>query len=561
MNRTGAWHLLRTAAPRPAVLTGMLLAAAGELSGAALLGVSGWFLTTCAVVTLQANTTWSWMYPSGAVRTLALARTGLRYLERLVSHRTLLTASVALRTRLARGAARLTPRELRGQRDGTLLTRLTTDVETVAGLPANVLAPLVAAITTACLVEVLLLWAMPLLGAAELVVWAAGLVCARRAHHRARAHLATAAEARAALRTVLLASRAAFNELRCLDAVPQARRAATAAMTAVESAEWAAARAERLGRLALRLLAALGQAAVLVVALRAAPAQPIAVAVGEVLLVAAGWELLERLPRLLQHLAQAGDAAGRLAHLAAEEQPAKRQREAARSVETTGLPLLDSSATLTTTLSGPGLILITGPNGSGKSTLLSQLAGRLPAPAGTVLLDGTPVHELSARAVAGTVTLVEADDWLADDTVAANLRQAAPSADPAALRAALEVVGLSTLPLDTSVGPGGGLLSQGQRRRLATARAVLRCPPVLLLDEPTAGLDRPTAEALLAALPRALPETSLVIALQEQDLDLLDRAPTRVVRLGRALATRHAGDQTGHAACGLPWPRSGPARR
>ncbi|MFF5547007.1 ATP-binding cassette domain-containing protein [Streptomyces olivaceoviridis] len=573
-----AWRLLRTAVPLRALLTGMLLATAGELAGAALLGVSGWFLTTCAVVTLQADTTWSWMYPSGAVRALALGRTGLRYLERLVSHRALLSAQVALRARSARGAARLTARELRAQRDGTLLTRLTTDVETVAGLPANVCAPLGAAVVTACLVEILLLAAMPRLGLAELVVWAAGLWCARRAHRRARAQLATAAEARAALRTVLLGSRAAFDELRCLDAVPQARRAAATAVTAVESAEWAAARAERLGRLSLRLLAAVGQAAVLVIALGAAPAQPVAVVVGEVLLLAAGWDLLERLPRLLQHLAAAGDAADRLAPLAAGERPvdggAERPADqpgegpvdestgqpvdgsaerpvdqpwdrwprrvtaldGARCVEASGLPLFGSSATLTTTLSGPGLTLITGPNGSGKSTLLGRLAGRLPAPAGTVLLDGTPVHRLPAGAVAGTVTLVEADDWLADDTVAANLRQAAPSADPAALEAVLDVVGLSALPLDAPVGPGGRLLSQGQRRRLAIARAVLRRPPVLLLDEPVAGLDRPTAQALLAGLPRALPDTALVIALQDQDVDLLERPPTEVVRLGGDLA-------------------------
>ncbi|MFE1191609.1 ATP-binding cassette domain-containing protein [Streptomyces olivaceoviridis] len=581
-----AWRLLRTAVPLRALLTGMLLATAGELAGAALLGVSGWFLTTCAVVTLQADTTWSWMYPSGAVRALALGRTGLRYLERLVSHRNLLSAQVALRARSARGAARLTARELRAQRDGTLLTRLTTDVETVAGLPANVCAPLGAAVVTACLVEILLLAAMPRLGLAELVVWAAGLWCARHAHRRARAQLANAAEARAALRTVLLGSRAAFDELRCLDAVPQARRAAATAVTAVESAEWAAARAERLGRLSLRLLAAVGQAAVLVIALGAAPAQPVAVVVGEVLLLAAGWDLLERLPRLLQHLAAAGDAADRLAPLAADERPvdggagrpvdqpvegpvdgragrpadqpiegpvdesAERPADqpwdrwprhvtaldGARCVEASGLPLFGSSATLTTTLSGPGLTLITGPNGSGKSTLLGRLAGRLPAPAGTVLLDGTPVHRLPAGAVAGTVTLVEADDWLADDTVAANLRQAAPSADPTALEAVLDVVGLSALPLDAPVGPGGRLLSQGQRRRLAIARAVLRRPPVLLLDEPVAGLDRPTAQALLAGLPRALPDTALVIALQDQDVDLLERPPTEVVRLGGDLA-------------------------
>jgi ATP-binding cassette subfamily C protein CydC len=195
---------------------------------------------------------------------------------------------------------------------------------------------------------------------------------------------------------------------------------------------------------------------------------------------------------------------------------------------------MGSPTKLTMTVGSPGLVVVTGPNGSGKSTLLGQLAGRVTAPAGTVLLDSMPMHELPASAVAETATLVEADDWLADDTVAANLRQAAPSADNTALRAALEVAGLSALPLDTPVGPGGSRLSQGQQRRLATARAVLRRPPVLLLDEPVAGLDRTTAEALLAALPEALPETALVIALQEQDLDLLKRTPAVVVRLGQA---------------------------
>jgi ATP-binding cassette subfamily C protein CydC len=543
MKRISAWGLLRTAAPRRALLTGTLLAMAAELSGAALLGVSGWFLTTCAVITLQANTTWSWMYPSGAVRALALTRTGLRYLERLVNHQSLLAAQVALRARLARGAAGLTPRELRAQRDGTLLTRLTTDVETVAGLPANAIAPLVAAITTACLVEGLLLWTMPVLGAVELIVWAVGLTCIRHAHHRARSHLADAAEARAALRTALLGSRAAFNELRCLDALPQAQHSAASAMADVESAEWATARAERHGRLTLRLHSALGQATVLVIALRTAPAQPIAVVVGEVLLVATGWELLERLPRLMQHLSQARDATGRLASLAAEAHPAGRRRAALHSIDTAGLPLIGSPVGLTMTVARPGLVLVTGPNGSGKSTLLGQLAGRVPAPAGTVLLDGTPLHDLAAQTVAETVTLVEADDWLADDTIAANLRHAAPSADTTTLWAALAVVALSALPLDTPVGPGGRLLSQGQRRRLATARAVLRRPAVLLLDEPVAGLDRPTAQALLAALPQALPGTALVISLQEQDLALLDMTPTTVVRLGTA-EQPHTGGQT-----------------
>ncbi|MFD7448681.1 ATP-binding cassette domain-containing protein [Kitasatospora sp. NPDC059827] len=534
-----AWNLLRRAVPRRDLAVGIALAAAAEVSAAALLGLSGWFLTTCALVTLLADTTWSWMYPSGGVRALALLRTSLRYLERLVSHRVVLATTVTLRGRLVRGAGDLSTRDLRARRDGALLARLTTDVEAVAGLPAQVIAPLAGCAVTAVLVEALLLGASPLLGAAELAVFAGGVWWAVRTGRRARRHLASAADARTGARTDLIAARGAFNELRCLDAMPQTRGVVATALEREEAAAAAAAAEQRTGRLGLRLFAALGQGLALLLALRAGGwSQPVADVVGEVLLLTAVWDLLDRLPQLLQELAAAQDAAERLGPLAGT--PADRRQPTPTwgtpVLTVADLPTADGGRLLSFVVEAPCLVVVTGPNGSGKSTLLGQLAGRLPTASGRVRLGGSPVAELPAEAVADVLTLVEADDWLADTTVSANLCLAAPRTDRGQLHAALAAVGLDGLRLDTPVGPGGRALSQGQRRRLTVARAILRRPRILLLDEPTAGLDGPTARALLRELRRALPDSALVLAVQDQDLALLPWRPDATVALAGVTA-------------------------
>ncbi|WP_432146060.1 ATP-binding cassette domain-containing protein [Streptomyces sp. bgisy084] len=542
-----AFRLLWTAADHRArrdLLIAAVLAGTAELCAAGLLGVSGWFLTSCAVVTAQVNTTWSWMYPSGTVRALALGRTGLRYWERLVSHGALLGATVSLRSRLVRAATTVPARELRNHRDGALMARLTSDVGAVGGIAGQVVPPLAGIGLTAAVVITLLTVASPPSGAAELLLLALSAATAVTAERRTRGHQRTAAEAWATARAALLSARSAWWELRCLDAVDLVRDQVADAVGRARRAEAAAESVMRRSRLLLRVLAVAGQTAVLVLALSGPVfAQPAAEAIGEVLLVAAAYELVETLPQVLRDHGLAADAAQRLTELANRALPGELSTAsppraslagAARALVARQVPVgVGADRTRWSAVIEPGsVVLVTGPNGSGKSTLLETLAGRIcPAVPRSVLLGGVPVESLPARAIADSLTLVEAEDWIADATIAENLRQSAPGADDDTLRAALAAAALEQSSLDTPTGPLGTALSQGQRRRLVIARAVLRRPAVLLLDEPTAGLDDHTAMRMLTGVRRALPDSALVIALPDRHDDLMPFAASRVLRL------------------------------
>lgn len=186
------------------------------------------------------------------------------------------------------------------------------------------------------------------------------------------------------------------------------------------------------------------------------------------------------------------------------------------------------------------LVVVAGPSGSGKSTLLAALLGFVRPTAGRIVLDhaggGVDLSELDPAAWRTQVAWTDQTPYLFAGTVADNVRLADRSADDEQIRQVLDAVGLVAMPLDRTVAERGDGLSAGERRRVALARALLRRAPLLLLDEPTAGLDPATEADVLVAVRRAARERAVVMV-SHRPAAL--RAADRVVRL-RTPLTEHA---------------------
>lgn len=176
-------------------------------------------------------------------------------------------------------------------------------------------------------------------------------------------------------------------------------------------------------------------------------------------------------------------------------------------------------------------VAVIGPSGSGKSTLVS-LALRLADPdEGTVRLDETDVREVSLKQLRFRMALVQQEATLFSGTIEQNIRQGRPHASEdefeQAVRFARVDEFLPVLPegLQTKVAERGGTLSGGQRQRISLARAFLRNAPVMLLDEPTTGLDPENVVLVNEAIAElAKGRTCLIVTHDPSTAALADRA-------------------------------------
>ncbi|GAA2552688.1 thiol reductant ABC exporter subunit CydD [Pseudonocardia hydrocarbonoxydans] len=175
----------------------------------------------------------------------------------------------------------------------------------------------------------------------------------------------------------------------------------------------------------------------------------------------------------------------------------------------------------------PGTVLgVRGPSGSGKSTLVDLLLGLRRPDGGRVTVGGVDLADIDPDAWTRRVAWVPQRPVLVRGTVADNIRTGVPDAPDARVAAAAAAAALD-VPLDRDVGEDGNGLSTGQQRRVALARAVLADRPLLLLDEPTEGVDADTEAAIVAALPGiAAGRTVVLVSHRAELLAACDRVHT-----------------------------------
>ena len=157
----------------------------------------------------------------------------------------------------------------------------------------------------------------------------------------------------------------------------------------------------------------------------------------------------------------------------------------------------------------PGqLVAVMGPSGSGKSTLVSLVLRLYDPTSGRVLIDGRDIREFTIDSLRSQISVVLQDNLLFATSVLENIRYAAPGASREEIEAAARLANahdfILALPqqYETLLGERGVTVSHGQRQRIAIARAALRKAPILILDEPTTGLDKKNEHAVLDALAR-----------------------------------------------------------
>lgn len=520
------------------------------LSNVGLLALSGWFIASMALAGLGTFRI-EYFAPAAAIRGLAVLRTVGRYLERLVTHEATFRLLALLRVWFYGRLEPLAPAGLQLHRGGDLLSRIRSDIDSLDTLYLRVLAPAAAATVCAIiLVGYLALYSVATAWMLAASLVASGAVLPLVALQLGRRSGRRAVTVRAELRVVVSETVQGLGELLLAQAARlQGEAVAHLGGSLVREQRrqaWLGCMVSGLSELAAQLTL-WGALVVMIPLVRAGslPGPDLAMAA---LYVLASFEAVAPLPAAFLALGETLAAAGRIFELVdatpAVNPPAVEAPRPQRfDIRMRGLHMRYAD-NAPWALDGVDLdvaqgeaIGIVGASGSGKTSILNVLL-RFWEYEGQVAIGGTPLRALGGETACELFSVISQQTHLFNASVRDNLRLARPDASDAALMEALRAAHLANdiaeLPegLDTLAGENGARFSGGQARRLSIARALLKDAPILLLDEPTEGLDAASERAVLDALARLKKgRTTLLITHRPQALDIVDRVVS--LRRGR----------------------------
>ncbi|MBO0980742.1 thiol reductant ABC exporter subunit CydC [Microbacterium sp. SD291] len=520
--------LLRLAQPPPRrFLPGLIWGAVSAAAAVSLLAVSGWLIVSASIVDSLVPLSIAVV----GVRFFAVTRAVTRYLERLSGHDAALRQLARTRADMVRRLIPLSPAGLGRTDHGRVLSALVDDVENLQNLPLRVVQPLAVAGVVAVGAIGFTAFVSPV-AAATLAVC---LILAASAAIGLGWLFGSRAEAAVSVRRGELSAALVdyFGSLDVLiaygaenDARERVRRADADLRQAVSRASLAQAVAAGVvavvaGAASVWALAAaapgLGSGAIDGPWLAVVVLVPMVVfeVFGAVPVAAASWRgvrasadrIVDVLPERMPEELRDDDGID----VTFDETPALRLR-GVRAHWPGGAPALRG---VDLDLQPGERVLVAGPSGAGKSSLAAALVGFLRVD-GEYSVGGMEAQSLSGETLRRTIGLCEQNPQLFDEDIRQNLLFARDTATDAELLDVLDRVGLGAWVrerggLDARVGDRGGLVSGGQAQRIALARALLRGFPVLVLDEPTAGVDPEASDALLADLLRAAGEQSVLL--------------------------------------------------
>ena len=530
--------------PRRRLAVAAALGALTVLLGVALMATSGYLISRAA----EQPPILSLMVAVAAVQAFGIGRPIARYLERLASHDLALRSLSGLRKRFYERIEPLAPAELDAYRKGDLLARMVGDVDAMQNLYLRgLLPPLVALLAGGVAV-----------GAAAAFVPAAGLALAAGllAGGLAVPALSGYVGARAGRRQAEARGALSAELVELLGAAPElvAHGAQERALGRVRDRSASLVRLARRNALAAGigdgagvLVTGITVVAVLAIAVDASARgglDPVLIATLALLALAA-FEAVTPLAAAARELS-ATLAAGRRLLEITEREPAV--REAADPLPAPPWPFAVTLEGVDARYVGqpraalkgfslrlaPGeRVALVGPSGAGKTTVVNLLLRFLDPEAGRLTLAGRDLREYRLEDARRAFAVAGQDSHLFSASIRDNVRLACPDAPETeivdALRRARIWDWVRDLPdgLDTFVGEQGRELSGGQRQRVVVARALLAGAPVLVLDEPTAHLDPPTAADLMRDVMAAAGGRSvLLITHRSEGLELVDRVLT-----------------------------------